>query len=88
MGGTRLPFNRHKTLAGSAAMRLGGFGFAHLFLSLFNALGQFSPQLAMAGLWWRLALIATAAAAVEALPLPDVDNITTATAVLLGSLLL
>jgi phytol kinase len=88
-GAAKLPFNNHKTWLGSAAMLLGGFSFAYLFLWLFAALGQFSPPLVMEGLWWRLGLIAFAAAIVEALPLQDVDNITTtATAAILGLALL
>ncbi len=88
-GKAKLPFNSHKTWLGSAAMLLGGFSFAYLFLWLFTVLGQFSPPLAMEGLWWRLGLIACAATIVEALPLQDVDNITTtATAAVLGLALL
>lgn len=88
-GGATLPFNSRKTWGGSAAMLLGGFCFAYIFLWLFTALGQFSPPLVMGGLWWRLGFIAFAASIVEALPLQDVDNITTtAAAITLAWLLL
>jgi len=83
-GAAKLPFNREKSWAGSAAMFVGGFLFGYGFLALFNALGLFALDLGAAGV---VALICLAATVVEALPFPDIDNLTiTASAVVLGVL--
>ncbi len=88
-GRVPLPFNPSKSWAGSLAMAVGGFVFALAFLALFNALGDFSPPRGLGPAALKLALIALAAAVVEALPLGDADNLTiAATGVVLSLLLL
>jgi phytol kinase len=76
LGKAPLPFNPAKSWAGSLAMFLGGFIFALAFLLVFNALGDFSPPLALAPTVIKVAFIALVAAAVEAIPLGDIDNLT------------
>ncbi len=84
-GRRKLPMGGDKSWAGSAAMTLGGFVFAFGFLWLFNLLGNFQPPLEVGWTATRVGVIALAAAAVEALPLRDVDNLTlTLTGVVLG----
>jgi phytol kinase len=84
-GRARLPFNPGKSWAGSAAMLAGGFLFAFGYVALFNAFGDFQPPLELARAAGVIAAISMAATAVEALPFPDVDNLTlTATAIGLG----
>ena len=86
-GKAKLPFNRDKSWAGSAAMFGGGFLFAFGFVALFTAFGNF--QLGLATAAGVIALISLAATAVEALPFQDIDNITlTVVAVVLGMWLL
>ena len=88
-GKAKLPFNERKSWIGSAAMFLGGWAFALGFVALFNGMGVFQPVLDMGSATLSITLIALAATIVEALPLRDVDNITTtAVAVLLGIALL
>lgn len=87
-GNRKLPLGGEKSWAGSVAMALGGFVFAFGFVWLFNALGTFQPPLDLGRTLTVVALISLAAAVVEALPLPGVDNITlTLTGVVLGMLL-
>jgi phytol kinase len=89
LGRARLPINKEKSWAGSAAMALGGFAFAFGFVALFNAFGNFEPPLDLGWAAAAIGGIALAATAVEALPLKDIDNITlTATGVILGLWLL
>ena len=76
-GTAKLPFNAAKSWAGSAAMLIGGFAFGFAFVVLFNAWGVFDPALSLPGAAWKTAVIAVAATVVEALPLRDVDNLTT-----------
>lgn len=84
-GTVKLPFNVAKSWAGSAAMLVGGFAFAFAFVAFFDRLGAFGPPIGVAQVAWRSALVAAAGAAVEALPVRDLDNLTiTATAVVLG----
>jgi phytol kinase len=88
-GEVKLPFGSEKSWVGSAAMLLGGFGFAYIFLAGYSALDVFSLDYDTTSVAWKLALIALAATGVEALPIRDIDNITTtAAAALLGILLL
>lgn len=82
-GAARLPVNKQKSWAGSAAMAVGGFAFAFGFVALFQALGLYRLPLTTGGVAVRVALISLVAAAVEALPLPDIDNITTTAAAIL-----
>jgi len=84
-GQAKLPFNRDKSWAGSAAMFAGSFVFGFGFLALFDTFGDFRPALNLAAVAGIVALIALIAAAVEALPLRDIDNLTlTAAAIVLG----
>ena len=84
-GAAKLPFNASKSWIGSAAMALGSFVFGLGFVLFFNALGDFQPSLPLGPTTLKVAVIALAATLVEALPLPDIDNLTTTVAaVLLG----
>ncbi len=66
-------------------MLVGGYLFAFGFVALFNAWGNFQPPLDLTQAAIGLAAIALVAAAIEVLPIPDIDNITlTLTAVVLG----
>ena len=76
LGKHKLPFSSHKSWAGSTAMFLGSFGFALGFLALFNYLGHFQPALNLVHAAGAVAAIALVATLVEALPFPDIDNIT------------
>ncbi|MGD8815520.1 MAG: phosphatidate cytidylyltransferase, partial [Anaerolineales bacterium] len=88
-GKVKLPFSEHKSWIGSAAMFMGGWVFASGFVALFNGMGVFDPALDMGSATLSITLIALTATVVEALPLRDVDNLTTtAAAVLLGLILL
>jgi phytol kinase len=76
LGTYKLPFSSHKSWAGSTAMFLGSFGFGLGFLALFNHLGHFQPSLNLENTAISVAAIAFVATLVEALPFPDIDNIT------------
>ncbi len=82
-GAQKLPFNSEKSWIGSAAMLVGSFGFGFGFLALFNAFGNFQPALDLGMTAGAIALITLVATGVEALPIPDIDNITL-TLVVLG----
>lgn len=87
-GRRRLRHNPEKSWAGSAAMFAGGFVLALAMVAVFQRAGLFVPGLAPAAAA-SIAGIALACAAVESLPLPDVDNLTiSATAIALGLALL
>jgi len=85
-GRTPLPYNRGKTLEGSAAMFLGGLATSVVMAMVFQAASIFLPPIGLAAIP-AIALIALASTIVETLPLPDVDNLTvSATAAALGLL--
>jgi phytol kinase len=87
-GTAKLPFGTEKSWAGSLAMLGGGFVFGFGFVALFSWLGDFPQPLNLAAAAGRVAVIAVAGTLVEALPFPDIDNITTtAVAIALGLLL-
>src|SRR3972149_3762526 len=75
-GRAKLPFNRDKSWAGSAAMFAGSFAFGFGFLALFTAFGDFQPALKLSAAAGIVALISLIAAGVEAVPFHDIDNIT------------
>jgi phytol kinase len=88
-GRAKLPFNPEKSWAGSAAMFAASFLFGFGFLALFNTFGNFAPPLDLAATAGVVAFISLVAAAVEALPFHDIDNVTTTLAALgLGLILL
>ena len=76
LGKHKLPFSLHKSWAGSIAMFLGSLGFGLGFLVLFNYLGHFQPALNLPSTTRAVIAIAFVATLVEALPFPDIDNIT------------
>lgn len=81
--GGRLPWNSHKSWAGSLAMFAGGWICSVAVLAIFSVSGSFSTSLT--GLLPGLTLICLVGSAVESLPLHDVDNFTvTAAALILG----
>ncbi len=83
-GASRLPFNSGKSWAGSAAMFGGGYIFATGVVMLFAALGNYTLAHALPHTLLALAAVTLAATLVEALPLPDVDNLTVTATALLG----
>jgi phytol kinase len=88
-GTKKIPFNPKKSWAGSAAMFLGGFAFALVFVLLFNALGYYTLPYDTLNISLRVLFIAFVAAIVETFPLESIDNLTTtATAILLAMWLL
>lgn len=88
-GHAKLPFNPQKSWAGSAAMFLGGFAFALVFVLLFQALGYYLLPYDAPGVALRVLVIAFAAAVVESLPFESIDNLTTTvTAIVLALWLL
>ncbi|TDA64934.1 MAG: phosphatidate cytidylyltransferase [Chloroflexi bacterium] len=81
-----LPWSPRKTWAGSLAVLVGGFVFSLLVLAVFIQFGIF--DLRLGELLPRLLLISVVCAAVESLPVRDLDNLTVpVTAVALGLLL-
>ncbi|MGF1513859.1 MAG: diacylglycerol/polyprenol kinase family protein [Elainellaceae cyanobacterium] len=86
-GKHKLPFSPHKSWVGSGAMFAGSFIFSLGMLWWFDALGYFSFPLTAAALL-KVGAIAFVATLVEALPYPDIDNLTlTATGIGLGLIL-
>ncbi len=86
LGRTPLPYNRGKTLEGSAAMFLGGLAMSLTMALVFQAASVFVPPISLPAIA-AIPLIALASTLVESLPLPDVDNLTvSATAAALGLL--
>lgn len=86
--GNKLWFNKNKSVAGSAAMFLGGFGLSMGLTALFHSLGYLDLSAAEAAP--RLAVVAAACTAVEALPITAIvdDNISVPVlALVLGNLL-
>jgi phytol kinase len=82
----KLLWSKGKSVAGSLGMFLGGWALTAFILGMFVLAGVFSGPFAVYLL--PITVIALAGAAVESLPLPDVDNITvTLVAVALGYLL-
>jgi phytol kinase len=89
LGRAKLPFSPEKSWAGSLAMFGGGLLFGFDSLALFNAFGNFIPPLDLARTALSVAVIASVATLVEALPFRDFDNLTTtAVALALGWLML
>jgi dolichol kinase len=85
LGRRRLPINPTKSWAGSAAMFLGGYATALLMVVAFEGGGLLQPSVAPGPAAVSIAWIALACTVVEALPLPDLDNLTISlTAVALG----
>jgi len=88
-GKAKLPFSSQKSWAGSSAMFLGSVAFGFGYLAMFNGWGYFQPTLALLPLFGKVGAIALAATVIEALPFPDIDNITlTLTVIVLGLWLL
>ncbi len=86
-GSARLPWSKNKSWAGSAAMLLGGVGFAILVIIVFIQAGIFSSPLTsflLPVIW--IGLVCTG---VESLPIEEYDNFTVPiVAVILGHFLL
>ena len=81
-----LPWSSRKTWTGSLAVLLGGFVFSLLVLAVFIQFGVF--DFTPGELIPRLLLISVVCAAIESLPLRDLDNLTVpSVAVALGLLL-
>jgi phytol kinase len=87
LGKTKLPWNRDKSWAGTAAMFLGGWIFALVILGIYQHFGVLKGTLS--AFLPAVTLIALVGTLVETLPLHDIDNITvTLSAVPLGHLVL
>jgi len=88
-GAVKIPFNKEKSFAGSAAMFGGGFVFALIFVFAFNAWGYFYQPVAFPSALYAVALISVVATVIESFPFQDIDNITiTLAAISLGLWLL
>jgi phytol kinase len=73
-GRVRLPWQPHKTWAGSVAFFLAGFAFSLGYLALFSGWGYFRLDLAQA--LGPLALLCLVGTLIEAYSATDVDNLT------------
>lgn len=83
---SKLPWNKDKSIAGSAGMFLGGWALAALIIGVFVLVGAFPAP--FSSYLIPITLIALAGTVIESLPVRDLDNITvTVAAVLLGHLL-
>jgi phytol kinase len=81
----KLPFSPGKSWVGSGAMFLGSWAFAVGMVVWFNTLGLFTDPMALPQIVLSVGVIAAIATLVEALPFPDIDNLTlTAAATVLG----
>ncbi len=79
-GNRKLPWNRSKSWVGSLGMFAGGWLLALLILTVYIAAGRFSgPPSALA---LPLAGVVLVSAAIETLPLKDIDNLTITVAAL------
>lgn len=85
-GTQKLPFSSQKSWIGSLAMFLGSMVFGFGYLSLFTELGFIQFSLTISSVFWRTMAIALVATVVEALPFPDIDNVTLTLAVITLSL--
>lgn len=82
-GRQKLPWNKHKSWAGSLGMFLGGWGLTLGIMFVFISLSIFPGPLS--SYFVPISVIAIAGTLVESLPIRDFDNITvTAAALLLG----
>jgi len=75
-GAIKIPFNKEKSFAGSAAMFGGGFLFALIFVAAFNAWGYFYQPVTFPSALYAIAIISLVATLVESFPFQDIDNIT------------
>ena len=83
-GGLKLPWSPMKTVIGSLAMLVGGFGLSMFILWIFSTQGYFLAPISNYIL--PVGLIALITTLVESLPFKDIDNLTVPlTAVLLGT---
>ncbi|MEM9136780.1 MAG: phosphatidate cytidylyltransferase [Cyanobacteria bacterium P01_F01_bin.42] len=88
-GTVKLPWNRDKSWAGSAAMFAGAWLIAAVMLLGFSALGFFSVLPTPPLNWLWLTLIVLTATIIESFPIRDWDNLTIAmTSIGLGLVLL
>ncbi len=86
-GTRKLPINSDKSWAGSAAMLVAGFGFAFVYVWLFNSWGYFAPAYSTGTILSGTAILAIVGAVVEALPFGDFDNLTVTIATIVVGLL-
>lgn len=70
----KLPWSRDKSVAGSTAVLLGGFGLAAPILAIYVAMGVFPAPFSRYLV--PLALVSLLGTAVESLPYKDIDNLT------------
>lgn len=85
-GKVKIPWNRNKSLVGSAGMFFGGWILSILVIWVFITAGVFSASIN--DYFLPITIIAVVGTFVESLPLKDIDNITiTLAAVVLGYLL-
>ena len=88
-GTRKLPFSSQKSWAGSIAMFLGSVAFGFSYLALFDRLGYIALSMPLTSIFPLVISIALIATVVEALPFPDIDNLTlTSVVVALGLWLL
>ncbi|MEL6225086.1 MAG: phosphatidate cytidylyltransferase [Cyanobacteria bacterium J06627_8] len=81
-GVRKLPFSTQKSWVGSLAMFLGSIGFGLAYLVGFSQLNLIQTGLSLSEICVRVVAIASIATVVEAIPLPDIDNVTITLAVI------
>ena len=67
-----------QSYAGSIACALGGFAAAAGFLNHFRTSGYLARDLGVWEMLWKTGMLALCGSAVEALPIPEYDNLTVA----------
>ncbi|MEB3213578.1 MAG: phosphatidate cytidylyltransferase [Leptolyngbyaceae bacterium] len=75
-GTRKLPFSPEKSWAGSLAMLVGSMSFGFAYLFVFNQLGLIEFSFPLSIVLVRVGAIALVATLIEALPVPDIDNVT------------
>ncbi|KAK9800772.1 hypothetical protein WJX73_010746 [Symbiochloris irregularis] len=73
-----LPFNRRKSWAGSAACLVAGWVASSAFMLAFQRQGFLLTGVPTAIILWKLLAVSSCSAIVEALPIPEIDNLTVA----------
>ncbi|GBG90956.1 hypothetical protein CBR_g51560 [Chara braunii] len=77
-GTHKIFFSPNKSWSGSLAMLLGSFVFGFGMVAFFNFAGNFYPALSLQKAGVGVAVLSVIATIVEALPIPELDNLTVA----------
>jgi phytol kinase len=84
-GTHKLPLSPQKSWVGSLAMFIGSVGFGFGYLVLFHQTGGLPLAMPLGQVFIRVLAIAGIATIIEAMPFPDIDNMTLPLAVILLS---